>query len=53
MAGPAPTKRLAGRGWPRLADARGSLRPDLALAEASGAPAGRRLRRLDLHMVRY
>ena len=29
--------------WPRLAEARGSLRHDLALTEASGEPAGRGL----------
>ena len=36
---PAPSKRLFG--WPMLAEAWGSLRHDLALAEASGEPAGR------------
>eukprot|EP00964_Phaeocystis_antarctica_P017939 scaffold9960_cov71-Phaeocystis_antarctica.AAC.3 len=32
--------------WPRLADAWGSLRHALALKEASGTPAGRRLSQL-------
>ena len=36
--GPASAARPAD--WPRLAGAWGSLRSDLALAEASGAPAG-------------
>eukprot|EP00964_Phaeocystis_antarctica_P049086 scaffold28427_cov48-Phaeocystis_antarctica.AAC.1 len=41
---PASAAQAAGR--PRLAGASGSLRRDLALAEASGAPAGRRLSHL-------
>ena len=35
--------------WPRLAEARGSLRHDLALGGAFGEPAGRGLSRLALH----
>ena len=37
---PEPPKQLIGRGWPKLGAA---LRHDLALKEASGEPAGRRL----------
>ena len=36
--------------WPRLAEARGSLRRDLALKAASRAPAGRRLSQLDFDL---
>ena len=32
----APTERQAGRGWPRLAEARGSCRHDLAPTSVSG-----------------
>jgi len=42
--------RLIGRGWPRLAEARGSLEAGLALEEASGAPAGRGLSELLVHI---
>ena len=54
MAGPARPKRLIGRGWPRLAEARGRLEHDLALntKEASGEPAGRGLSHLVLHTSR-
>ena len=38
--------------WPGLAEAWGSPRHDLALKEASGEPAGRRLRQLGLDMGR-
>eukprot|EP00964_Phaeocystis_antarctica_P068020 scaffold41215_cov57-Phaeocystis_antarctica.AAC.2 len=37
---PARSKRLIGRGWPKLG---GSLRHALALTEACGEPAGRSL----------
>ena len=41
-------------GWPRLAEARGSLmRHDLALQAASGEPVGRRLRDLDIGGPRH
>ena len=46
---PARPKRLSGRGWPRLAEARGSLEHDLPLREASGAPAGRGLSHVASH----
>eukprot|EP00964_Phaeocystis_antarctica_P105073 scaffold70154_cov40-Phaeocystis_antarctica.AAC.1 len=36
--------------WPRLAEARGSLRHDLALKEASGEPAGRSLCHLGVYL---
>eukprot|EP00964_Phaeocystis_antarctica_P020952 scaffold11593_cov61-Phaeocystis_antarctica.AAC.9 len=39
-------------GWPRLAIAPGSLRHDLALTEAPGAPADSRLSRLVLDTTR-
>ena len=47
-------KRRIGRGWLRLAEARGSLEHDLALntKEASGEPAGRGLSHLVLHTSR-
>ena len=43
---PASISAARAAGWPRLAGARGSLRHDLALREASGEPAGRSLCRL-------
>eukprot|EP00964_Phaeocystis_antarctica_P065847 scaffold39775_cov54-Phaeocystis_antarctica.AAC.5 len=45
-------KRLIGRGWPRLAEACGSLEHDLALREPPGAPAGRGLSPLAFHTGR-
>ena len=47
---PAPTQAA---GWPRLAGAWGSLGRGLALSEASGALAGRRLSRLAFDMARH
>ena len=49
---PVRPKRLIGRGWPRLAEARGSLKHDLALKTkgASGEPAGRGLSQLVYHL---
>ena len=41
MYGSTRPKQLVGRGWPRVAEALGSLRHDLALQAASGEPAGR------------
>ena len=43
MYGSTRPKQLVGRGWPRVAEALGSLRHDLALQAASGEPAGRSL----------
>ena len=40
-------------GWPRLAEARGSLRRDLALQEASAEPAGEALSHLVFHIGAY
>ena len=45
---PASAARAAG--WPRLAEARGSLRHDLVLKGASGEPAGRGLIPLVSHI---
>ena len=49
--GPASAAQAAD--WPRLAGARGSLELGVALKEASGAPAGRSLSRLVLHMGKH
>ena len=38
--------------WPRLAEAWGGLRCDLALKEASGEPAGRRLGHIVFDMAK-
>ena len=43
LAWPASMNAVQAADWPRLAEAWGSLRRDLALRGASGAPAGRGL----------
>ena len=45
-----PASAAQAADWPRLAEARGSLRHDLALKGASGEPAGRGLSRLVFHI---
>mgnify|MGYP001220968037 CR=1 FL=1 len=45
-----PARAAQEADWPRLAEARGSLRRDLALKAASRAPAGRRLSQLDFDL---
>ena len=45
-----PASAAQAAGWPRLAEARGSLRHDLALKGASGEPAGRGLSTLVFHI---
>ena len=45
-----PASAAQAADWPRLADARGSLRHDLALKGASREPAGRGLSRLVFHL---
>ena len=45
-----PASAAQAADWPRLAEARGSLRHDLALKGASGEPAGRGLSRLVFHV---
>eukprot|EP00964_Phaeocystis_antarctica_P105399 scaffold70427_cov57-Phaeocystis_antarctica.AAC.2 len=45
-----PASAAQAADWPRLAEARGSLRHDLALEGASGEPAGRGLSRLVFHI---
>ena len=44
-----PASAAQAADWPRLAEARGSLRHDLALKGASGEPAGRGLSPLVFH----
>ena len=48
-----PRLAEAGRGWPRLAEARGSLEHDQALIEASGEPAGRGLSHIVFRIARH
>ena len=50
---PARIHAARAAGWPRLAEARGSLRRDLALQEASAEPAGEALSHLVLHIGAY
>ena len=50
---PASSNAAQTADWPRLAGARGSLELGVALKEASGAPAGRSLSRLVLHMGKH
>eukprot|EP00964_Phaeocystis_antarctica_P052797 scaffold30932_cov86-Phaeocystis_antarctica.AAC.1 len=45
-----PASAAQAADWPRLAEARGSLRHDLALKGASGEPAGRGLSPLVFHI---
>ena len=45
-----PASAAQAADWPRLAEAQGSLRHDLALKGASGEPAGRGLSRLVFHI---
>ena len=45
-----PASAAQAADWPRLAEAQGSLRHDLALEGASGEPAGRGLSRLVFHI---
>ncbi len=49
----APVCEKQAADWMTLAEAWGSLRHDLALKEASGEPAGRRLSRLALDMAAH
>ena len=50
---PARIHAARAAGWPRLAEARGSLRRDLALQEASAEPAGEALSHLVFHIGAY